>query len=372
MSIEHDIWQPQEPGKAWKGAGLYHITLTIPSREPLLGTLLIPDDDPAQARVLYSDLGRAVLEYQKVNAYHYPEIQILHYCLMPDHLHAVWYVRKAMPRGIEAAVRGFWQGVKKAGRAYSLFSSIHPESDSGKGKKTTSDQGEQKKLTRDFAEHLRGQIADAEYAALPPIFTEMPHIRPMGHRDQLPTTIHYIDMNPQRLATKKLKPGFFRVQHDVEIAGRKYDAVGNIEILQAEEYKPVHVRSVWVEDAERHNYDTPLRNYMNGCVLAARNGAVMVSPFISPKEKAVLEVLLHEEHRIIYITDNGFGEYYKPSDGLFDAVAEGRMLILSPWQYDPDKRHVTRAECVAMNGMAEEICTLSSFIPESDSGEGKK
>lgn len=365
MAQDHDTWQWQEPGEAWKGTGLYYITMKIPSREPLLGDLVIPDNDPSKGWVNYSDLGRAVLEYQKVNADHYPEIQILHYCLMPDHLHAVWYVRKAMPRGIEAAVRGFWQGAKKAGRAYSYLSSLTPESDSGKGKKTTLDQGEQKKLTHDFAEHLRGQIADAEYAALPPIFTEMPHIRPMGHRDQLPTTIRYIDMNPQRLATKKLKPGFFRVQHDVEIAGRKYDAVGNIEILQAEGYAPVHVRSVWVEDAERHNYDTPLRNYMNGCVLAARNGAVMVSPFISPKEKAVLEVLLREEHRIIYIADNGFGEYYKPSDGLFDAVAAGRMLILSPWQYDPDKRHVTRAECVAMNQMAEEI----SFIkPESDSG----
>ena len=187
----------------------------------------------------------------------------------------------------------------------------------------------------------------------------------MGQRQQLQTTIRYIDMNPQRLATKKLMPGFFRVQHDVGLAGRKYDAVGNIEILQADEYKPVHVRSIWVEDAERHGDDKRLRDYMNGCVIAARNGAVMVSPFISPKEKAVLEVLLREEHRVIYIADNGFGEYYKPSDGLFDAVAAGRMLILSPWPHDPDKRHVTRAECVAMNQMAEEI----SFIkPESDSG----
>ena len=135
MTSNHDIWKWQKPGEAWKGAGLYHVTLTIPSREPLLGTLVIPDNDPAQARVDYSDLGRAVLEYQKVNAAHYPEIQVLHYCLMPDHLHVVWYVRKSMPRGILSAVRGFWQGVRKAGRAYSYLSSLPPESDSGKYKK---------------------------------------------------------------------------------------------------------------------------------------------------------------------------------------------------------------------------------------------
>ena len=49
---------------------------------------------------------------------------------------------------------------------------------------------------------------------------------------------------------------------------------------------------------------------------------------------------------------------FKPSDGLFDAVAEGRLLILSPWPFDPKKKQVTRAECVAMNQMAEEICSI--------------
>jgi len=378
MSSEHDIWQPQEPGKAWKGAGLYHITLTIPSREPLLGSLVIPENDPAQARVDYSDLGRAVLDYQIANAAHYPEIQILHYCLMPDHLHAIWYVRKTMPRGIESAVRGFWQGVKKAGRAYSYLSSFTPESDSGAGKKSCSlssftpesDSGKLNKLYA-IAEHLRGQIPDAAYAALPPVFTEMPFIRPMGQRRQLPTTIRYIDMNPQRLATKRLKPGFFRVQEGIEIAGRTYRGIGNAALLQAERYAPVHVRRTMIDEA-MHGDNTRLRNYMNGCVLAARQDAVMVSPFISDKEKEVMVVLLAEEHPIIYIADNGFRDYYKPSDGLFDSVAAGRVLILSPWEYDPTKRHVTRAECVAMNRMAEEICTLSSLNPESDSEEPKK
>ncbi len=357
MSTPHDQWQWQEPGSAWKGAGLYHITLTIPSREALLGTLLIPDNDPAQAKVEATALGRAVLGYQIANAAHYPEIQILHYCLMPDHLHAVWYVRRAMPRGILAAVRGFWQGVKKAGRAYSYLSSITPKSDLGEQKKSP-DTAEQKKsplLTRAFAESLRGQIPDAAYAALPPVFTEMPFVRPMGQRRQLPATIRYIDMNPQRLATKRLKPGFLRVQEGIEIAGRQYSGVGNIALLQAEQFAPVHVRSMWVRDAEQHGYDQPLRDYMNGCVLQARQGTVMVSPFISRQEKQVLEVLLKEKRPVIYIAANGFRDYYKPADGLFDAVADGRMLILSPWEYDADKHHVSREECVLMNRIAEEI-----------------
>jgi hypothetical protein len=39
MSSPREIWHWQEAGTAWKGVGIYHVTLTIPSRQPLLGTL---------------------------------------------------------------------------------------------------------------------------------------------------------------------------------------------------------------------------------------------------------------------------------------------------------------------------------------------
>ena len=84
----------------------------------------------------------------------------------------------------------------------------------------------------------------------------------------------------------------------------------------------------------------------------------MVSPFISPKEKEVMEVLLKEGLPFIYIADNGFRDYYKPQDSLFDAVARKQVLILSPWDYDPHKKHVSRAECVEMNKIAEEIALI--------------
>ncbi len=88
----------------------------------------------------------------------------------------------------------------------------------------------------------------------------------------------------------------------------------------------------------------------------------MVSPFISEKEKEVMTVLLAEEHPIIILADNGFRDYYKPSAGLFDSVADGKVLILSPWDYNPSKHHITRADCVALNGMAEEIANSKYFV----------
>lgn len=329
-------WHWQTRGTAWKGVGIYHVTLTIPSREPLLGQLVIPDNDPTKAYVQETPLAKQVVSCLLHLYEFYPEVLILQFCVMPDHIHAVIHIRRPMKQGIRSVIRGFWQGVKKYGRQYSLSCSsfaggLYPPIDPN-------------------------IIRDKERTLPHPIFTEMPFIRPLVHKGQLQTMIRYVQMNPQRLATKRLMPGFFRVQHDVEIAGRKYDTIGNIKILQAERFAPVHVRSVWVEDAERHGDDKRLRDYKNGCIAAARKETVMVSPFISPHEKAVLDYLLLEHHTIIYIADNGFGEYYKPASALFDAVAEGRMLILSPWQHDPEKKHVTRAECVAMNQMAEEIC----------------
>ena len=337
---ELEKWQWQESGTAWRGVGVYHVTLTVPSREPLFGTLVIPEGNPSNARIERTALGNAVVDELYVMCKHYPVIRVLQFCLMPDHLHAVIHVTRVMDTSIRAVIRGYWQGVKKHGRAYTLSVSAELNSET----------------TNEGRKHLE---ATNEGGYPFPIFTERPFIRPLSRRGQLNTMIRYVQMNPQRLATKRLKPGYFRVQKDVEIGGRKYDCVGNVALLMAEHYEPVHVRSVMVRAAEQGNRE-PLRNYMNGCVLAARRGVVMVSPFISPQEKQVMQVLLQEQHPIVLLVDNGFRDYYKPADGLFDACAAGRLLILSPWPYDEGKRHISRSECVALNAMAEEICKCNN------------
>ena len=334
--MDNGSWQWQKQGTAWKGVGIYHVTLTVPSREPLLGKLIVPKDDPKQAKVERTELGKKLVEEIFHLGTIHPEIRILQFCLMPDHLHVVLHVTKPTSMSIRAMIRGFWQGAKRLGRFYT--SSFDPEFNSGTINEVNA------------------------------IFTEQPFIRPLTHHGQLKAMIHYVQMNPQRLATKKLMPDYFRVQDNIEIADRTYNGVGNITLLDtASTYMPVHVRRTMVEEAE-YGDDKRLRNYMNSCVLAARQGAVMVSPFISPQEQAVMKVLLKERLPFIYLADNGFHDYYKPQDRLFDAVAAKRVLILSPWDHDPAKKHISRADCVALNNMAEEICTSSispEFVPET-------
>ena len=371
---EQDQWHWQEPGTAWRGIGVYHITLTVPSREPLLGRLIIPDGDPSQARVERTALGNAVVDELYVMCRHYPAIRIYQFCLMPDHLHAVIRVTRVMDTSIRSVIRGYWQGVKKLGRAHTLAVSggalavshdgplaaahgnpsaaahegplaVAPEFNSG----TINEEN-----AADKGNAVAGNRAPSEGGWAFPIFTERPFIRPLSRRGQLQAMIRYVQMNPQRLATKRLMPGFFRVQEGIEIAGRSYDGVGNVALLHAGSYDVVHVRSMWVKAAKRGDRQS-LRDYMNSRVLEARRGVVMVSPFISPQEKQVMQVLLDEQRPFIMLADNGFREYYKPSDALFDACAEGRLLILSPWQYDSGKRHISRGDCQSLNAMAEEI-----------------
>lgn len=366
-------WQWQEEGTSWKGVGIYHVTLTIPSREPLLGTLVIPDNDPTQAWVDQTELGKALLACQRSVPMFHPEIQILQYCLMPDHLHSIWYVRRPMKESIRYVAQGFWRAAKKAGRAYTYINTClagRPTNETagstmnGTAGRPTNGTAlpswrERPAISSLAPADSRGnplrELLDVDsYSRLAPLFTEIPFIRPMSRRGQLQAMIRYVQLNPQRLATKRLKPGYFRVQQGIVIAGRTYAGVGNVSLLHAVRYATVHVRHQLVDEAMQGNTQ-PLRNYMNGCVLAARRGVVMVSPFISPKEKEVKTVLLAEGHRFIVLADNGFRDYYKPSSDLFDAVAAGRVLILSPWEYDANKRHISRAECVALNAMAEEI-----------------
>ena len=362
MANEKEKWHWQEPGSAWKGVGIYHVTMVIPNRKPLLGRLVIPENDPMQARVELTPFGNKIKECMRTIPEYHPEVRIIGLRMMPDHVHIILYVTRTMKVGIKTVVRGFWQGVKKIGRAYAA--SILPNDireNERCNESPNNIQGNERcnespnnirgnERCNESPNNIRGNEGCLEDA----VFTEFPFIRVMSRRGQLKAMIRYVQMNPQRLATKRLHPGFFRVQRGVEIAGRTYDAVGNIAILLENQRATVHVRRKMVEAAERGE-DKPLRDYMNGCVAAARAGAVMVSPFISPKEKEVLMVLIEEKHQVIYLSDNGFGEFFKPSDTLFESVAAGRMLILSPHSFDADKRRISRGECVLLNNLAEEI-----------------
>lgn len=143
----------------------------------------------------------------------------------------------------------------------------------------------------------------------------------LRRRGQLRAMIDYVHNNPKHRWQKQRHPDLLIPIRGIQIAGRQYDAIGNITLLGLARHQ-VWVRSRW-DEATR-------RNYQNDCVLKARHFHVLVSPFISPHEAAVRDVALREGHSVIVLIDNGFSDFTQcPS--------------------------ITRAECVMLNARAAEI-----------------
>lgn len=106
-----------------------------------------------------------------------------------------------------------------------------------------------------------------------------------------------------------------------------------------------------------HRSDAPFFERQRAAVLrAAREGAVIVSAFVSPKEREIGRLLLMEQLPVIEVCDNGFGDRYKPSGKSFYACAENRLVQISPWNYEycPDLA-VNREVCLVMNELARVI-----------------
>lgn len=330
MNEKKTEWEWQKSGTNWRRPAIYHLTASCAGHQPRLGRLIIPKNEAGkslyiEAWVERTELGRAVYKrYERIPEFR-PEIKLIAAYVMPDHFHAVIQVTEEMPRTIREVMRGFAQGCNADARALGL---------------------------------------DV------PVFAERVFLRPLARRGQLQNMIDYVHDNPRRAAVRRENSGYFYVKQGVEINGQRYAAVGNLLLLCSRRIETVHVHKELVWDAEK-GYDRPLRDYMNGCVLAAREGAVSVSPFISSKEAMVRDVLIREGHPIIYLRDNGFppGDIFKPSGELFDLCAVGKLLLLAPWPYDPMRESrtrqldghvvIARSECVALNGMADSIAAMA-------------
>ena len=92
---------------------------------------------------------------------------------------------------------------------------------------------------------------------------------------------------------------------------------------------------------------------------AAREGAVIVSAFISHKEREIGRLLLMEQLPVIEVYDNGFADRYKPSGKNFYACAENRLVQISPWNYEYSRDlAVNREVCLVMNELARVIAGM--------------
>ena len=115
-----------------------------------------------------------------------------------------------------------------------------------------------------------------------------------------------------------------------------------------------------------HRADAALFEKQKAAVMkAAREGAVVVSAFVSPKERDIMKQLMMEQLPFIELMDNGFSDRYKPGGKAFYSVAENRHVQMTCWeyQYQPEQRNengeqlptISREMCLVMNELARII-----------------
>jgi len=298
--------------------GTYMLTLVTRNRQRLFGTLkgdpTIRTFLPGCARVECSDLGNAIFfeEIKKINTY-YPMAVVWKLCVMPDHLHIILRIDSPLPEGktLGTVVKGFKNGCN---RAYWRIYGIE-----WKNRPGLFEEGYCDKILKDF--------------------------------NQLDHWKHYLDDNPRRLLIKTTHPELFSVRHHLTINGRQCVAVGNPFLLDIPDKEAVVVH--------RRDDENEYARKREAWMATGANYGVLVGAFISPREREVKQSAMEQGYFIIHLTNECIGQFYKPSGMDFDACAEGRMLIISPWLDEPKKEGITRQECLELNALAKAIAEAS-------------
>lgn len=295
-------------GHDYQDRCIYMITLVVDNRRPLLARIT-GDGIDHEAIIHPTPLGSAILDQLKEIPIHYPAIQVVAQQLMPDHLHFILFVHDRIPRHLGHVIAGFKVGCNRIYRA----------------------------------------TCPADPA--PALWEEGFHDRVLKGKNHLQRMMDYIDDNPRRAAIKRHHPDYFTVQRNVQAGGHTFAALGNIFLLQAPMLLQVQ--------CTRKLRPEQILDTVNHFLEQASRGAVLVSPSISPGEKAVMRAAFEHGYPTIILQENGFAPLAKPGGRRFDACAEGRLLLLAPWEYHNDHRDIKRSQCHALNAMAAAICSMN-------------
>lgn len=293
------------------------LTMVTEGRRPLLATL---SGTSAQPDLRLTELGKAVWDEWFGIPRYYPQIEIIDLCVMPDHLHGILFVREKMEKDLSRVVRGFKTGCNRAFRK--LVPSVATES----------------QQTRHKDSHPRHGLLFA------PGFND----KILWREGQLARWRQYLADNPRRLLMKREHPDLFRVQRNLEAGGHIFSAIGNRFLLDRPERLQVQCSRSLTEEQ--------IKELKQRFLAAARAGAVLVSPAISPGEKAIMNAAFAEGLPIIRLQENGFTDLAKPGGQLFEACAGGRLLILAPWEQHNEHRTITRGQCLTLNELSALIC----------------
>jgi REP element-mobilizing transposase RayT len=318
-------------GHDYTGRQIYMITMVTEGRRPLYGDVVGNSEASKGSSnapsIILSELGQRVADEWWAASEHHPEIEVIALQMMPDHLHGILFVKEKMDKPLGIALRGFKQSCNRHYRELVL---------GGPSVALTTQQTGQR-------QDRRGE--DRTHGLL---FARGYNDRLLLRSGQLEAWLRYLDDNPRRLLMKREYPDLFRVQRNVEVAGITFSAIGNRFLLN----RPFKLQVQCSRSLDEQEIETKVAQ----CLAAARQGAVLVSPSISPGEKAVMKAAFNEGFPLIYLQENGFTDLAKPGGTRMEACARGQLLILAPWEHHNEKISIKRAQCLTLNEMARCIC----------------
>jgi len=317
----------------YTAACIYLITVTTVDRKRVLGTLV--GDSPNSADIAPTALGRYVAEaFRKIAAETTKKtgcrVQVLHYQIMPDHFHGILYVRDTLPADYSLGkIIAAW----KSDCTHALWN------DSS----------------------FCAQYFSSEK---PSLFSRGFNDRILFHKGQLQTWIAYLNDNPRRLWLKIHFPDRLRKTYDF-MAGKKghqYTAVGNTFLVTYPERLQVRCHRNLTEEQVHAEVAKYLKE--------ARRGTVLISPFISPAEKAVYDACYREKLPMIHIVNRGLdGNFVYPSGRDLVGCSDGFLLVLAPYaDYSAETAaaRITRTQCLEMNDYAADLANIALKCDEQE------
>lgn len=377
MQKDNHYWHEKKPsmkrrmeGHDYTERNIYMLTLVVEGRKPLLGKVAGDPNAPAGSDegpcFVPSPLGLIISREVELIASHYPQVRVLGRQLMPDHLHFILFVTEKLPVPLGKIVNGFKTGCRKAMREVEITplsganrnTAIQNTGTEGAKRHTAiqdaGTEGAKLGITKELSvTNGRNDVGGVAFPAAEQqekagvLFEHGYHDRVLSGEGQLQKMIDYIHDNPRRLLLKRIHSEWLRPCFGVSIAGRNYASIGNLRLLSR---RCVQVR------VSRRCSEQQISQDVDSYLKMARNGAVLVSPSISPGEKRVMRAAFDAKLPVVVLVENGFTEYSKPHGEQFDACADGRLLLLAPWEHHMEKRQLTAFHCQQLNLMAGEIC----------------
>ena len=329
---------------------MYMITLEIEGRRPLFGHLegdpFSPIGSSDGPHIELSLLGKAVRDEWLGIPRYFPQIEVKGVQMMPDHLHGILFVREQLPVHLGQVISGFKAGCRKIQRKLEADKEIAAEpqpAEKGKPQPTES------ATTQEAGTAVSQQVAaQPPYPPLPPLFAKGYNDLILRSYEELGTWLNYLHDNPRRLLMKRARPEWLRPFFGLQIGQHCFSGIGNRALLTAAKRRAVRVSRRLTEQEIAREVERYLEE--------ARQGAVLVSPAISPGEKRVMRAAFDAGLPTIVIMENGFTPLSKPHGEQFYACGQGTLLMLSPWEHHNEKRLLTAAQCTQMNLMALELC----------------